>query len=237
MILPNTPHELVLQVMRNEAHKVEFFIKKEGSKLLSALERTPYALFPFLSYKIYTVPSSRNKYLVWFEVMDYRELKNGTFISGSCLIVNEEKGGITAYVQKISYDSEIKQHTSVLNIYTGHFFNRYRERFNWGNINTYELIARYLSRNGSLMTFLEFRKMNLKAEEYPDGAAAQVNDGVIFGTYTISKDIDGKPFNIVFHNTFIANQQLKDNQQKQLLSEDQIFFMVNQEFLKSNIFA
>ena len=124
MILPNTPHELVLQVMRNEAHKVEFFIKKEGSKLLSALERTPYTLFPFLSYKIYTVPSSRNKYLVWFEVMDYRELKNGTFISGSCLIVNEEKGGITAYVQKISYDSEIKQHTSVLNIYTGHFFNR-----------------------------------------------------------------------------------------------------------------
>ncbi|MBQ9173724.1 MAG: hypothetical protein IJ161_08360 [Bacteroidales bacterium] len=219
--------------MRNEVPKVEFFIKKEAGRLKKTFLRN-FGTFPFFYQTTYIIPDSRNRYLVWFCANNKRELNTQTARSGCCLILNEDKGKTTVYEYKeclIPNTYPKKEIEAVLNVYTGHFFSRYRERAGWGTkLTRDEIIVRYLCRNAIFISGLPFDKINLNSDKYPGGAAGQVTDGLVLITETHETDTKGLPFTVIKHNTFIGKTHLKEDQQENMLDENEAFALITKEY-------
>lgn len=236
MVLQDTPYPLVLQAMLGEAGKVAFFQKKQASKAQREFRRQQQRRMPYPLYWLttYTVPSSRNTYLVWFEAMSDEEVSKGTFVYGSALLVNEENRRQSVYQIKHVRDQENPEagHQILFNVYTGHFFSRYRERGLWGaRLSTHELMVRYLARNDHFLAGLEFSKLNLNSDKYPDGAACQVFDGVVFLTEKDFVMDDDTPVKTLRYNTFMPMDQLGENQSKAIVKPDELMRRLSQAYV------
>lgn len=229
MILHDTPYDLVLQIMRDEADKVDFFRKKEENKVTKMLSRQ-YISFPFYHTAEYVIPQSRNRYIVWFYLKNKwdKNIKWGNFLE-----IFSEKGGRTVYLYKTTKDGESSggKMNKELAIYTDHFFKRYRERFVGGEtLSPTELIVRYLSRNYYHIEGLDFQKLNPNSDKYPNGAVHQVEDGLIFITEFDITDNSGRKYRALKHNTFISHELLKKGQQGHVVAENDIRYSLLKEF-------
>lgn len=236
MILSYTPYGLVLKTMQGEAEKVDFFMRRTAAKAKKSFERRQLFSdgFPFYYHETYTVPGSRNTYLVFYEALDRNDIRSGGFYCGSCLLVNDDNGKQSVYqlTRARSRTATTDEIATFINIYTGHFFSRYRERHLWGSeISTHELIVRYLCRNKFFMAGLEFEKLNLNANKYPNGSASQVFDGVVFIT---EKDLSGEighPAMAVRFNTFLGKHILQESQQDATFTQHEMLGLVAQNLM------
>lgn len=221
MILHDSPYGLVYSVMRDEAEKVDFFRQKEEKKLNKKLERE-FVTYPFYHKAEYVVPGSKNKYIVWFYLKDKwdRNIKYGNYLE-----IFSQNGGRTIFYYKpeVKYSAPDMNSTCELCIYTDHFFKRYRERIKaFEGLSPTDLIIRYFSRNYYHVEGLDFKKLNLNYDKYPDGAVHQVEDGLVFVTVTKADDGRGGFCPIIKHNTFICKELLKEDQKDSVLGDEDL---------------
>lgn len=205
--------------MRDEAEKVRFQLRRQEKQAKKEFEKKMLLAFPtpFLFHCIYTVPSSRNRYLLWYEAISGQEVRNKTFRYGAALIVNEERNKLSVWSLRSVKDNQDGA-MPMLMCLTGHFLQRYRERCRWGSrLSTEELIVRFLSRNTTFFAELDFSKINVNANKYPDGTAYQIIDGVAFVKCKRDKDNSGSPFLFAKFNTFVSESELKDDQKQNVL--------------------
>lgn len=222
MILTKTPYDIILKEIQNESEKVWYHERKGRTEAGKAFLKNP--VLPFIHYKTYTVPKSKNTYLIWYYADTFNQAFYERFVGGWCLLLNEDNGKRMIYslaVTPVERFSNVTRDTLIS--FTGHFFSRYRERMNFpDSVSPIELIVRYIARNGEVMTKLEFEQINTNTEQYPDGVAYQVRDGIILGTKKEYKDRNGNPFAVIKHNTFLDNGILKSNQKKAMQNLDVI---------------
>ena len=222
MLLHDSSYPLILKTLRDEEEKVNFFMQKEEKRVLKDFERRAcMALpFPYVYHTVYQMPASKNTYLCWFKVSNKIDLARKICIGDAALILNDNKGKFSVYGIS-SYASPDGGKSPFLYIYTAHFFSRYRERFRWGgSLSTNDLIARFFSRNSRYQFVLDFGKMNLNAEQYKDGSAFQIPDGIAFATAKTIQDDNDKNCDVIRFNTFIGFDQLKDEQSESVYTMD-----------------
>ena len=132
MILIDTPYDKVMEVMEEEFEKVDFAMSKESSKAEKKFYRT-HSL-PFIHHNVYTVPSSGNKYLLWF----YVEKSQSPTVHprlGTALMVYDKEGKRNYYVmrpmERLNTRTFESEDMYVFYHYTAHFMSRYRERMGY----------------------------------------------------------------------------------------------------------
>ena len=218
MILDNTPYGLVMKVLSDEADKVLFFRNKELRKAAKDFSRcTVDGLSIHWTY--YTVPSSRNKYLVWFIYENNGSLDNSAVRSGQLLVVTSSNGDRTFYKRRKNSpqkDNGIGEQHFSLCVYTSHFFRRYRERMGFSHKETTEnIIIRFFYQNNWYGYELPMEKMNLHASEYQNGISYELSQGVAFLTRTTEELTGVVPaFECLKYNTFVPYDTLKDGQRE-----------------------
>ena len=215
MVLDNTPYGLVMKNITDEADKVLFFQKKELRKAHKTFVYDAYYR-KWVYWTYYTIPSSMNKYLVWFLKDDSGALD---VESGSLLVVTSSNGDRTFYSRRLFTrltQNDLKEETYKLCVYTSHFFRRFRERMGFSNkLKTEEIIVRFFLYNSGTVGEIPLEKMNKHFENYKNGVSCELTDGIAFITRTTeSLPGDGHPFECIKFNTFLPHNSLKAEQRE-----------------------
>lgn len=224
MILPKTPYKDIFLAMDREEEKVGFAVRKEEKIAIKKFYKDrPYES---LHYKIYEIPSSRNKYLLWFYI-PYGHADGSIYYFGNALIIDESDGGRT-YICLRTYQAVYGNYNykvDSLQIYTGHFFSRYRERNHMpASIPTIELVIRFFGRNQDFMTCLDHKKI-IKKEHNDDASCWQMMEGVSLGNNKIVQINDKKRITVVRHNTFLSQNDLKQSQLEAIMPKEYMCFL------------
>lgn len=229
MLLYDSTYEDMYRVLTQEREKVDFTLEKLSVKAMKEFrDRTVFPAY-FINY--YTVPASRNKYIVCHYM-----LSNDKYMDGlGVMILNEDDGaqqvidvtsckrfvptkGMVSIIDKsMPYEERIV----MMNIYTAHFLNRYRTRLietglispsKKGTLTTAEIACMYLSRNRKNIISIPYEQMVLMPEKYRNGIALQVNDGIVFGSQKSFTGTDGKEVYVNRLNTIVSRDMLKQSQ-------------------------
>lgn len=210
MILYDTPPGLILDNIRGEAEKVGFALRKQERIAKNEFMRLGPDKKIFVAD--YTVPASKNRYLLYLESVwnfpanIFPEIGH----TGVILYTNGPKGHDYWITGRMDAGNET---ISCLFQFTGHFLSRYRERSKIQvSESPHELAALYITRNFDVMVEQDFKKLNFNAEKYENGEAAQVQDGVVFFTKTTLRSPVGTPFLYFKMNTFVSLSTLKEPQ-------------------------
>lgn len=213
MILYDSTDAEIYLAMKEELPKVAYYVSKEEKNAFKCFRDAKK--FPALYHKMYTVPSSMNKYLVWYYAMTFDEYKSATYYYGNALIINDHKHpdkwkAVACRRQRLPDKKPVES----LQIYTGHFFSRYRERVlldGFPKVN--DVVTTFFGRNVAFQYRLEFEKLNINYEKYhfKNGAAWRIDDGVTLGEEEWIT-VNGKDVHVVKHNTFLSQSILKDGQ-------------------------
>ncbi len=216
MILIDTPYDKVMEVMEAEWEKVDFAMSKEASKAEKKFYRTHS--FPFIHHNIYTVPSSGNKYLLWF----YVEKSQSPIINprlGTALMVYDREGKRNYYVmrpiERLNTRTLESEDMYVFYHYTAHFMSRYRERMGYPeNMQPLDLAVTFFGRNDKNNARSQKEKINGRSDGQNEYRSTIIRDGVTLTCYLELKAPDGKKVEFHRHNTFLTEEMLKQSQRK-----------------------
>lgn len=220
MILQDTPYGEIFRVMEREREKVNWNLEKELNRYHKEIlkRKRTCRQYPLLHHCYYTVPDSKNRYLLWFR-------NHGESICfGPALVVNQDDGSrqlicLDYFTFKGEDGKTVRQ--DALRVFTGHFLRRYRERCHFGEgLSTEDLIAFFMDRNYEYSYALDPDKVSLK--QYRDSCAWQMRDGVSFGTLAAVQTPDGKEILIERNNTFVAEENLFGRQKQHTLSRREL---------------
>lgn len=217
MILPGTAPEKIFDIMTDERSKCAYFINKEMKRVRKIFMERPFS--DRIHVMRYTVPSSGNRYIVWF----YSDWNRNTIKADIGLAVESPRHGCDFYVYREyeHYDSPDGPPTEerFLIHLIPHFISRYRERTRIGaSTPTVEVAARYIFRNCEKMFATDYKGLNRKAEEMlkenPSLSAIQVRDGVCFiEKFPIKTNGPAKATYVKF-KSFVPDTMLSDEQMK-----------------------
>lgn len=241
MILFNMDYPSIFRQMFSESEKTEYYLQKKIDKVISGKEG--FCVEPSSFYDIVTMPKTNNKYLLYWRVGNMNALLTSSnknmekyLVSGSMLLLNDQKGqqyGIT-YKRYKSYDQEEVQLVDGINVFTPHFFSRYRERFVPDkNIKAIENIALFAARNLNYFVHLDYNGMVLPQDRKENGAAVSIRDGVILGAFEMMT-VDGKPVEIMKARTFLNKQSLKEVQSSLNPTKQDVYRNAREMFKKYN---
>lgn len=202
MILFDTPNEEAARVIFDEYEKIVYAIGKlsvQAERHFRGLPRYPHPAPLALQY---TVPASHNTYTIIFR-MEKNELHYNSFlkISGN--------GGHTKYYIIKKNEPSFRDEYSIaawqLDIYTGHFLSRYRERTGVTAIRPEELMIRF-RRNNRNRTIIPANYVNPKISG-PDQYAIIVTEGLCFVEQK-STTVNGTEIIVTENKTFVSRENL-----------------------------
>lgn len=217
MILADDDYLTIARLMKEDREKVLFYIQKEDTKVGKRFAKE--YKFPQWSYSFYTVPDSRNTYLIWFYALNKKEVIDNYFWNGSCLLLNSSDGKRYAYCLRPQKDVDTAEKFDSIQIYSGHFFSRYKERMKLpASLNEYEVMTTFFGRNILYFYGLKSDKVMKKPEKYKDAMAYKIDDGVIFGSEQWLPYKNGQLL-VMNNKTFLSNDILKENQKENMPSQ------------------
>lgn len=214
MILDNTPYETLHRTMTEERPKVIFALKKLFDR--SQRQFQGARTLPVMAWDTYTVPKSKNKYLIWLYAQTHDE-KNRAPQFGYALLVNDKNGRLNYYATE-KYKLTTPAHPEgeevlLLSHYTAHFMSRYRERMGIPpSVTPYELAVTFLGRNQKLMTRDSANEINRRNSLSDDYKSFRVKDGICLIKNFKTRAADGSPVSVERYNTFLDETMLKGKQ-------------------------
>lgn len=138
MIIFNGDYDRIYRQMLDEDAKVKYYIDKLQGGIVKKFRQQ--RTFPIWHYEQITLPKSNNTYLIYYYVKDAVEA-NRMFnhFWGALLLLNTNNGNRVILslrevtLRELKIDTlQLKDHeTHELQVYSGHFFSRYRERVNY----------------------------------------------------------------------------------------------------------
>lgn len=213
MILPDTTYTKIFEVMSSEEEKVAFFIQKEEKKFIREILKKKNN-YPRIHTAYYTIPSSRNRYFIWLYLPP---IVQNEIYYGSSLVLEQENGerrfiNLRSYrpVENGVQTATVKEGIEII---SGHYFSRYRERFHIDEkVSTEEMMAGYYGRNVGFLANLDMDRMNPNADKYENAVAWQLNDGISYGSLHEETLPNGKIIEIIEQKTFISMEMLYQHQ-------------------------
>ena len=206
--------------MRDEKEQINYYILKNAKKVQKEFYYSQK--LPCWIYKTITLPKTNNTYLIYYYAMNRRECDTGSCFIGSVLLLNDNEGRRWAIALRTF--REIKKNLGIidsLQIFTGHFFSRYKERYPYmKDLPTLDLIATFFGRNGGYFAELDYDELVLKKNRQENGSAWGVDDGITLGINSNTELPNGKLLYVTQHNTFISREMLKENQASSVLSKE-----------------
>lgn len=202
MILFDTPNEEAARVIFDEYEKIVYAIGKMHVKADRHFSRLPRYPHPAPLTLQYTVPASHNTYTVIYSIED------GSITFNSFLKISGNGGHTKYYIIK-KCSTPVQDAFSVpawnLDIYTGHFLSRYRERSDSVGYSTDELMARFRKNNRN-RTIIPADYVNPKISE-PDQYAIIVTEGLCFAEQKTTS-VNGTTVVITENKTFVSKENL-----------------------------
>ena len=239
MLLPSMTNKEMYDHLGEDREKVkireEYFLPKAIKELKIAKR------FPACKWYEYTVPESKNKYIIFYYA-ESRIAINRPNVGNFCLVYDNRnryviKWGARTYSRTkdgpLMFIREIQ-------VYTPHFFERYRDRgLKDSSLCINDVVCAYLSRNKEAVPIEMNEKINRHLEKYGAGAkyGYRVRDGFCFAfsNVQITKSKDGDTNKdkhealYVVYKTFMNESNMKENQ---LLAIDQEHIDAWQQYFK-----
>lgn len=220
MILYSDDYAEIYRQMSEEEDTIAYWTRKYSKRILKDFKRSPKV--PVWTYKIVTMPRTLNRYLLFYYALTRLECIHETCFAGAVLLLDDDKGRPVALQLKHFTDTDDRDiHVESLQIYTGHFFSRYKERYNWQDqLSRYELMTTFFGRNAGYLMEVDYNKFVLQKDRIPNGTAFGMDDGVSLATKEWITLDSGKEIFITKHNTFLSRKHLKEDQTAILPSQD-----------------
>lgn len=229
MILYDSNYADIYRQMAAERDKVEYWRQKNSKKILKMFKRSPTV--PVYYHEIRTMPDTHNKYLFWYYAMNRNETENETCYAGAVLLLDDNKGKRVAIVLKTM--SEVNNpdfDVDSLQIYSGHFFSRYKERYDYlESKDPIECMVQFFGRNGGYMAEVDYNEFVLEKNRKPNGSAWGMDDGVTLASKEWI-DVGYKKIFLAKHHTFLSRKELKPDQLKVLPSQYAMRSMLTHHF-------
>lgn len=222
MILADSPPEVVFKTLEDEKPKILYALEKYERRAYKDFLQTKR--FPFVWCDTYTVPSSHNTYLIWYYADNKKTAAVRTY-NGTALMLDDSKGNKLFYLRRTFSEVDddarrIPETKYVLHMYTGHFFSRYRDRFDVKSVyKGNEIPALFFGRNVLCEAKLYEDMVVKRADKYKDCAVYQVRDGITFGSETTFNVGSREVLSIVF-KTFVSFDMLKEQQKDHVMNSD-----------------
>lgn len=228
MILPTMTYKEMYDHLAADKQKVD--IKKDSllPKAIKAFKKR--MKFPAWELYEYTIPSTNNKYVIYFYA-ESRVRAEKPEVGSFTIVYNGKhrfivKWGAGGY--KHTADSGMMA-VRQIHAYTSHFLQRYNERFlKDDSLTTNEVAARFLSRNTVAMPLEQNDGINRNHEKYENGKYAfRVRDGICFSYSAVdgeeSEDGDRQKDKVdalyICYTTFMAESKMTDSQRNAILRE------------------
>ena len=234
MILYDTDYAEIYRQMSAEREKAKYYSQKYSREAIRKFERHR---LPCEHHVIQTMPASRNTYMHYYYAAKEAEVRDNCIFFGNLLLVNDMYG--KQYAIRLMSVSILAGAVSVgtadsLNIFTGHFLSRYRERFSYlKDVPSHELIASFAGRNLGYIHPLDYKEFVLEENRQENGAAWGIDDGVSLGQSWL-EEIDGTPVIINLHKTFLGRHILNDRQRETAPSQEEMRSSLMNHFILKN---
>lgn len=216
MILFDTPNETALKVMLSEWEKVCYFVRKTDDKVKKHFQSLkPGQLHLFIQK--YTIPTSKNTYYV-ISRKDFDDNIN----TWTYLKAYGESGKTKFYILRrnvIGKAEELfEKPVWILDIYTGHFLSRYRQRTGATEKSTDELFIQFLQQNNEKGMAIPASMVNPAAEGKNQYAIVS-DEGLAF-VDSQEYIINGALANINENKTFVSRRNLYYKQAESIVTTD-----------------
>lgn len=229
MILFDTPNEDILRVMLGEWEKVVHFVDKTHGKAVKHFRslRPPYENNLFIQR--YTIPASNNTYTVvsklgtddCLDVWFYLKTDGAYGMRKFITLKRNERGK----------DNLPFTPAWTLDIFTGHFLSRYRERTGAGSRTADELFVQFLERNARRGLGIPAHLVNPAIDKNDDRQYAVISDeGLSFVEYE-EIVLNGIKVAVNENKTFVAKDNLYYQQAVSLHASD--WFVTRAKLLKA----
>lgn len=221
MILCDTDYADIYRQMSVEKAKVEYWKFKDSKKVLRSFKHSPTV--PVFHYEIKTMPDTNNKYLFWYYALTRAECEREVCYAGAVLLLNDQNGKRVAICLKtlseMNYpDTEIDS----LQIYSGHFFSRYKTRYPYlEDTDPIGLMVQFFGRNGGYMCEVDYNEFCLEKDRKAHGSAWGMDDGVTLASKEWI-DVGNTKIFVTKHHTFLSRKELKPDQLAVLPSQDEM---------------
>lgn len=223
MLLPTMTYKQMYDHLGEDLKKVKIREDYYLPKAIKELKKE--RRFPACKWYEYTVPESKNKYIIFYYAEHWKVIdhpKVGSF----CIVYDDKnnryviKWGARLYKQTKDSKLDIIRE---IQVYTPHFFSRYKERgLKDTSIGINEVVGIYLSRNRECVPITMTKEINRCLEKYGPGAkyGYRVRDGFCFASSNVqvSRNVDSDISKdkhealYVVYKTFMNESDMKDNQ-------------------------
>lgn len=215
MIIFDGDYSRLLHQMMEEVDRVNYYRVKCQNGIVRKFRQTK--VFPVWYSEVITLPRSNNTYLVYYYAKNANENDfRFNHFHGALLMLNDEKGHrmVVTYrdmtIRKETAKGLVDSDVNVLQVYSGHFFSRYRERMGLSTeLTANDLITTFFGRNGHYFTMLDYDRIVLEKNRSKGNCAWAVEDGVI-----LSEKLEIDDFYVLKHKTFLSNSELKPGQKE-----------------------
>lgn len=222
MITSSMTYKEMYDHLAKDLKKVEY--RKEYFLPKAIKEFRKERMFPVWKWFEYKVPSSNNKYVIFYWANSLNDVENPksdfyveVFFDRQRFVVKWGAGGYRHTPN--SPMMLIRQ----IHAYTSHFLHRYNERFlKDDSLSTNDIACRYLSRNNIAMPIEINDSINKHIEEYGEGAKQgfRVKDGVCFTRTVVEGKINNEENRVedrvdamaIVYTTFMSEYKMTDEQ-------------------------
>lgn len=208
MILCTDDYPRIFEQMQDEREKVRYYLHKNRKKIDKKLRQT--RTVPVWHCETLTMPKTRNTYLLYYYAMTWKEVMHGECFVGAPLLLTDNDGHRIAILHRKmrAHGPGVDETLEELQVYSGHFFSRYKERMHLDrNLTPNEVIATFFGRNGGYFAKLPYDQMVLEKNRSKSNCAWGIDDGV-----TLAEETDMGRFLVVKHKTFLSRAELKPGQ-------------------------
>lgn len=229
MILFDTPYEEVFTVMFGEYEKVKYAVSKASRNAARLFTSVPPYPHPAPIVNRYTIPASRNNYVI-VSVLKEDNIENYVYLKS-----NGDHGHQKVFLLRKNNgkkDLDLKTPSWVLDVYTGHFLSRYRERAKVIGLSGDDLIVHFLEQNSKHGTAIPAHIVN-PAEKGVDSFVMMADEGVCFMSCS-SIVHNGIDVEIDENKTFVSKDSLYFTQLSSFLTTDYFLKMARIKKAQNN---
>lgn len=235
MILPSMTYQEMFDHTANDYEKIQ--IRKEYllPKAVKEFKKTKH--FPAWIWYEYTIPSTNNKYIIFFH-SESRVFIEKPVVDFFSIVYDRNKRFIIQWFWGGYKHTENSPLIMIRQIhaYTNHFLTRYNERFlNDNTLNIVDIACRYLSRNKKYMPIEMSDEINKRLAQYGESAKYGfiVRDGFCFTRSALeviesedgNRDNDEVKAMLCIYTTFMPDKGLKASQLTAIDSKYETAFM------------
>jgi len=209
MRLTEQDYDHIYRDLLAEKPNVEYYLQKNRKKIDRRFRETRKA--PVWYHEPLTMPKSGNRYLMYYYAERLAEIRDGSCYYGAPLMLEETAMLLRKMSLRIPDGRGLNCYG--LQVYSKHFFDRYRQRMCISDAMSYEdVVATFFGRNGGYFMNLDYKEMVLERNRWKGNSAWAVEDGVLLSEILPV----GNELMVFQHNTFLSRKNLKEGQRDEM---------------------